>query len=97
MKKVAYVILLLVEAVLSFLALSLAWVNVEWIPCVVIIAVWAALLVWQILTLKKATHAENPREVRRRTCRRIALVMLVPLLGGIILLVYMFVGLASVI
>ena len=93
MKKVAYVILLLVEAVLGFLALSLAWVNVEWIPCVVIIAVWAALLVWQLLTLKKATGAESTRKI----LRRIALVMLVPLLGGIILLVYMFVGLASVI
>ena len=93
MKKVAYVILLLVEAVLGFPALSLAWVNVEWIPCVVIIAVWAALLVWQLLTLKKATGAESTRKI----LRRIALVMLVPLLGGIILLVYMFVGLASVI
>ena len=93
MKKVAYVILLLVEAVLGFLALSLAWVNVEWIPCVVIIAVWAALLVWQLLTLKKATGTESTRKI----LRRIALVMLVPLLGGIILLVYMFVGLASVI
>lgn len=82
MKKALYIILLLAEAAVDFLAISLVRTNFGWIPCVVTIAVWAALLVWQILMLTKATDAE----LKRKIYRRIALVMLVPVFAGVIML-----------
>jgi len=93
MKTVFYILLLLVELVVGFLAISLAWANTAWIPCIITVLVWAVLLVWQIILLTKAADAE----VRRKIRRRIALVMLIPTIGFIIMVICLIVGLSSVI
>lgn len=93
MKMALYIILLFAEMVVDFLAISLAWTNLGWFPCMVTIVVWAVLFVRQILRLIKATDIENKRKIRRR----ITLVMLVPILGAIIMFCYWFVDLSMVI
>lgn len=67
-------ILLLAELVVGFLATSLACVNIGWLPCVITLAVWAALLAWQIVTLKKNSDAAKVRKIKHN----IALIMLIP-------------------
>ena len=93
MKKALYLVLILAEAVLGFLAFSLAWTNLSWIPCVITAAVWALLFVRQILQLIKAPDAEHKQKIRRR----IVLVMLIPLLGFLMMFVYWFLDLAMAI
>ena len=77
MKKALYIILLLAELVIGFLLMSLAWSGIGWLPCVIVIAVWAVLLVWQIVTLKKNCDAEKMRKIMLN----IALIMLIPSLS----------------
>ena len=74
MKKALYILLLLAELVIGFLLLSAAWANIGWLPCVIAIAVWAALLVWQIVMLKKNSDAAKAWKIKRN----IALIMLIP-------------------
>ena len=93
MKKAIYYILILAEAIVDFLAVSLAWTNLGWLPCVITIVVWAVLLAWQILLLTKATDAESKRKI----CKKIPLVMLVPLLGFVMMFIYWFIDLANAI
>ena len=74
MKKVLYVILLLAELAVGALLLSAAWNGIGRIPCVIAIALWAALLVWQIVALKKNTDEAKVHKIKRN----IALIMLIP-------------------
>ena len=87
MKKALYIILLLAELVVGFLLMSLAWVNIGWIPCVITIAVWAALLVWQIVKLKKNTDAAKARKIKGN----IALIMLIPSATYVVMIVWLIV------
>ena len=73
MKKALYILLLLAELVIGFLLMSLAWDGIGWIPCVIFIAIWAALLVWQILALKKNDDGAKAWKIKRN----IALIMLI--------------------
>ena len=93
MKKVLYFVLLLAEAVAGFLLINLAWANSFEIPCIIAIAVWAALLVWQIVLLAKSSDSAAKSKIRRN----IALVMLIPIVSFVAMLVWLIVGLASVI
>ena len=93
MKKVLYIILLLAELVVGFLLMSLAWANIGWLPCVITIAVWAALLVWQIVTLKKNSDAAKARKIKRN----IALIMLIPSAMYIVMILWLVVTLFGVI
>ena len=70
----ADLILLLAELIVGSLLLSLAWDSIGWLPSVITIAVWAVLLVWQIVTLKKNSDAAKARKIKRN----IALIMLHP-------------------
>ena len=74
MKKVLYLILLLAELVVGICLMSSAWDSIGWLPCVITIAVWAALLIWQAAKLKKNSDAAKARRIRRN----IALIMLIP-------------------
>ena len=93
MKMALYIIFLFVEIVVDFLAISLAWTNLGWLPCIVTIAIGVVLLVRQILMLIKVNDIENKRKIRRK----IALVMLVPILGFVIMFIYWFFDLSSAI
>ena len=74
MKRVLYIILLIAELVVGALLLSAAWNSIGWLPCVIAIALWAALLVWQIVKLKNNNDAAKARKIKRN----IALIMLIP-------------------
>ena len=74
MKKVLYIILLIAELAVGALLLSAAWNSIGWIPCVIAIALWAVLLAWQIVRLKKNSDAARARKIKRN----IALIMLIP-------------------
>ena len=93
MKMALYIMLLFAEAIIGFLAISLAWTNLGWIPCMVTIAVWAALLMPQIPKLIKAPDTKSKKIIRRR----IALVMMVPILGFLMMFIYWFIDLSMAI
>ena len=77
MKKVLYIILLLAELAFGALLMSAAWNSIGWLPCVITIVLWAVLLVWQIVVLKKNTDEAKARKIKRN----IALIMLIPSLS----------------
>ena len=91
MKKVLYIILLLAELAVGALLLSAAWNSIGWLPCVITIALWAGLLVWQIVALKKNTDEAKVRKIKRN----IALIMLIPSATYIVMIVWLFVVLLS--
>ena len=91
MKKVLYIILLLAELAVGALLLSAAWNSIGWIPCVIAIVLWAALLVWQIVALKKNTDAAKVRKIKQN----IALIMLIPSATYVVMIVWLFIVLLS--
>ena len=93
MKKALYLILLLTELFVGFLMVSLVWVNIGWLPCVITLTLWAVLLVWQIVTLKKNSDAEKARKIKRN----IALIMLIPSTLYVVMLLWLIIALSGVI
>ena len=91
MKKALYILLLLAELVIGFLLLSAAWANIGWLPCVIAIAVWAALLVWQIVMLKKNSDAAKAWKIKRN----IALIMLIPSAVYLVMILWLIIVLLS--
>lgn len=91
MKKALYIILLLAELVVGFLLLSAAWASIGWIPCVIAIAVWAALLAWQIVMLKKNGDAAKARKIKQN----IALIMLIPSAVYLVMILWLIIVLFS--
>ena len=91
MKKALYILLLLAELVIGFLLLSAAWANIGWLPCVIAIAVWAALLAWQIVMLKKNSDAAKAWKIKRN----IALIMLIPSAVYLVMILWLIIILLS--
>ena len=87
MKKALYIILLLAELFVGFLLMYTAWNSLGWIPCVINIAVWAGLLVWQIVALTKNSDAAKAWKIKRN----IALIMLIPSAMYVVMVVYLIV------
>ena len=80
MKKALYIILLVVEFVVSFGLLTLVSGGVMgWGFFGIVTAVWVALMAWLLTRLKKAVG----ESAKRKAKRNIALGMLIPLLGAI--------------
>ena len=80
MKKALYIILLVVEFVVSFGLLTLVSGGVMgWGFFGIVTAVWVALMAWLLTRLKKAVGDSAKRKAKRN----IALGMLLPLLGAI--------------
>jgi hypothetical protein len=73
--------------------MSLAWASIGWLPCVITIAVWAALLVWQIAALKKNSDAVKARKIKRN----IALIMLIPSALYVVMILWLIINLFGVI
>lgn len=89
MKKVLYLLLLAAELFAGFIMMGLVYSNIGWFAAAVTTAITAALLIPLLRRLKKDLE---PKE-KRKTLRRIALVLLIPALVGFLLAVYVLVGL----
>ena len=93
MKKILYLLLLIAEAVVGCLLMMLAWANTFEVACAVTCVVCVALLVWQFISLIKAKDAVARKKIKRN----IALVMLLPIAAFFVMLIWLIVGLMSVI
>ena len=93
MKKVFYGILLAAELALSAVCMSLLWSNTAYIAMAIIIAIWVALLIWVLLKLRKADDAA----IKRKLYRRLALVMVSPVVMFVIAVIIFIIGLSMVI
>ena len=80
MKKMLYILLLLLEAVAGFLSVRVLRDYLGMEPCVILLTIWALLLARQIILLAKEEDAERKGKIRKR----ILLVMLIPISGCII-------------
>ena len=87
MKKVLYIILLIAELAVGALLLSAAWNSIGWIPCVIAIALWAALLVWQLVKLKNNRDAVKARKIKGT----IALIMLIPSATYVVMILWLII------
>jgi hypothetical protein len=88
MKRILYFILLIAELVVGFLLMSLVWRTTLYIPCVIVAAVWAALMAWQIVSLSKAKDAAAQKKI----LRNIVFVMLIPTAVFIVLFVWFIIA-----
>ena len=93
MKKVLYIILLLAELAFGALLMSAAWNSIGWLPCVITIALWAALLIRQVVQLKKDTDAAKVRQIKGN----IVLIMLIPSAIYIVTVLWLIITLFGVI
>ena len=87
MKKALYIILLLAELVVGFLLMSVAWDSIGWLPCVIALVIWAALLVWQVVMLKKNSDAAKARRIKWN----IALIMLIPSAVYVVMILWLII------
>ena len=80
MKKALYIVLLVVEFVAGFGLLTLVSGGaVGWTYFGIVTAVWAALMAWLLVRLKRTAGSSFERKAKRN----VALAMLIPLLGAI--------------
>ena len=93
MKKVLYILMLVVEFVIGALLMELAYHNTFEIATVITVIATLALAVWQIVELIRAKDATAKGKIKRN----IALIMLIPVAAFIIMFVWLIVGLMMVI
>ena len=79
MKKALYLILLAVEFFVSFIILAMAACWIGWTFFFAVTDVWAALMVWQIVKLKKSAEVKAKRKAKIL----MALIMLLPAVAAI--------------
>ena len=93
MKKVLYGLLLLVEAVAALMILSLLWNNTFYLAVAAIAVVWAALIAWVLIKLKKA----DDEALKRKLYRRLALANGSPVIVFIILVIWFIIAMSMAI
>ena len=93
MKKVLYGLLLLVEAVATLMILSLLWNNTFYLALAAIVVIWAALIAWVLIKLKKAYD----EALKRKLYRRLALANGSPVIVFIILVIWFIIAMSSAI
>ena len=93
MKKVLYGLLLLVEAVAALMILSLLWNNTFYPAVAAIVVIWAALVTWVLVKLKKA----DDEAMKRKLYRRLALANGSPVIVFIILVIWFIIAMSSAI
>ncbi len=93
MKKVLYMLLLLVELILDLAVLSLLYNNTAYIAIAAVVVIWLALLIYLVPKLKKA----EDEAIKRKLYRRLVLVMAAPIILFIILVIGFIIGLSMVI
>ena len=90
MKKVLYFILLAAELALGAVCMNIIWNATLQLPCVIVAIVCAALLVWQVIKLVKATDDAAKRKAKRN----IALVLLIPTIVFVVLVIWFIVAMS---
>ena len=93
MKKVLYGLLLLVEAVAALMILSLLWNNTFYLAVAAIAVIWAALVTWVLIKLKKA----DDEALKRKLYRRLALANGSPVIVFIILVIWFIIAMSRAI
>ena len=93
MKKVLYGLLLLVEAVAALMILSLLWNNTFYLAVAAIAVIWAALVTWVLIKLKKA----DDEAMKRKLYRRLALANGSPVIVFIILVIWFIIAMSRAI
>ena len=90
MKKVLYGLLLLVEAVAALMILSLLWNNTFYLAVAAIAVIWAVLVTWVLIKLKKA----DDEALKRKLYRRLALANASPVFVFIILVIWFIIAMS---
>ena len=78
MKKVLYILLLVLELAAGFILLTLVTSVAGWIYFGIVTAVWALLMVWLLIKLKRSARERSKHKIKVA----IALVMLLPAIGA---------------
>ena len=93
MKKVLYGLLLLVEAVAALMILSLLWNNTFYLAVAAIAVIWAVLVTWVLIKLKKADDGV----MKRKLYRRLVLANGSPVVVFIILVIWFIIAMSMAI
>ena len=93
MKKVLYGLLLLVEAIAALMILSLLWNNTFYLAVAAVAVIWAGLVTWVLVKLKKA----DDEVMKRKLYRRLALANGSPVIVFIILVIWFIIAMSSAI
>ena len=93
MKKVLYGLLLLVEAVAALMILSLLWNNTFYLAVATIVVIWAVLVTWVLIKLKKA----DDEAMKRKLYRRLVLANGSPVIIFIILVIWFIIAMSMAI
>ena len=91
--KILYIILLLVELTLDFMALSILWNSSFHIGVIIISLIWGALLLTLIPKFKKADDAV----AKRKVYIKLVLTMILPVIIFVILVIAFAIKLSTVI
>ena len=83
MKKALYIILLLAEFALGVSILNMTRVNFSLVHALVVAVIWIGLVAWQAVQLKKTEEEEKKAKLKRR----IAWLMLLPVLVPVVMVV----------
>ena len=93
MKKVLYGLLLLVEAIAALMIMSILWNSTFYLAVAAIAVIWAALVPWVLIKLKKA----DDEAMKRKLYRRLALANASPVFVFIILVIWFIIAMSSAI
>ena len=93
MKKVLYGLLLLVEVIAALMIMSILWNSTFYLAVAAIAVIWAALVTWVLIKLKKA----DDEAMKRKLYRRLALANASPVFVFIILVIWFIIAMSSAI
>ena len=93
MKKVLYGLLLLVEAIAALMIMSILWNSTFYLAVAAIAVIWAALVTWVLIKLKKA----DDEAMKRKLYRRLALANGSPVIVFIILVIWFIIAMSMAI
>ena len=93
MKKVLYGLLLLVEVIAALMIMSILWNSTFYLAVAAIAVIWAALVTWVLIKLKKA----DDEAMKRKLYRRLALANGSPVIVFIILVIWFIIAMSSAI
>ena len=90
MKKVLYGLLLLVEVIAALMIMSILWNSTFYLAVAAIVVIWAALVTWVLIKLKKA----DDEALKRKLYRRLALANASPVFVFIILVIWFIIAMS---
>ena len=90
MKKVLYGLLLLVEVIAALMIMSILWNSTFYLAVAAIAVIWAALVTWVLIKLKKV----DDEAMKRKLYRRLALANASPVFVFIILVIWFIIAMS---